>query len=194
MVRQHIQNLIATCPLKSVDTAKMWAAIKDVPFVWVENVQELMTYAPLGDGAVLSATQILVVQSEDHVSVTALLNPEDAGLSGLIGSQLGYVPKFILIEWALTSDTAGWREIVVCVGHYLFDEPFLKAAVEIATIDGSPVSAEDRAVLTTIPQASRVNLFATYAALRQRAMLIDRQLSPTDYAIRVMIPSNYGIQ
>ena len=68
------------------------------------------------------------------------------------------------------------------------------AQVEAVTIDGSPVADEDREVLRTQPQASRISLFATYAALRQRAMLIDRQLSVDDYLIRVMTPGHYGIQ
>jgi hypothetical protein len=194
MVKQHVKQLIATCPLSVIDTEKLWAAVKDVPFVWVENVQEILAYEPLASGVYVKSTHVLVVQSEDYISIVALLNPEEAGLSGLVSSQLGYVPKLIMIEWAVSSDSAGWREVVVCVGHHLFDEPFLEAKVEAVTIDGSPVADEDREVLRTQPQASRISLFATYAALRQRAMLIDRQLSVDDYLIRVMTPGHYGIQ
>lgn len=194
MVKQHVKQLIATCPLPVIDTDKLWAAVKDVPFVWVENVQEILAYEPLATGVHVKPTHVLVVQSEDYVSITAVLNPEEAGLSGLVSSQLGYVPKLIMIEWAVSSDSAGWREVVVCVGHHLFDEPFLEAKVEAVTLDGSTIADEDQEVLRTQPQASRISLFATYAALRQRAMLIDRKLSVDDYLIRVMIPGHYGIQ
>lgn len=194
MVKQHVKQLIATCPLASIDTDKLWAAVKDVPFVWVENVQDLMTYEPLAKGVHITTPQVLVVQSEDYASVTALLPAETSGVSGLISSQLGYVPKFILIEWAISNDSAGWREIVFCVGHHLFDEPLLDAKVEIATIDGSPLTVEDKEELRTTPHVNRVTLFATYAALRERAMLLDRKLSVDDYLIRVIVPGHYGIQ
>ena len=194
MAKQHVKQLIATCPLASIDTDKLWAAIKDVPFVWVENVQDVLAYEPIAKSAYVTTPQVLVVQAEDCISITALLPAETSGISGLISSQLGYVPKFVLIEWAVNNDSAGWREIVFCVGHHLFDEPLLDAKVEIATIDGSAVSDEDKEVLRTEPHVNRVTLFATYAALRQRAMLLDRKLSVDDYLIRVIVPGHYGIQ
>lgn len=194
MVKQHIKMMIESCPFQQVVIDKLWAAIEDVQFVWLENPAELMTYEPLAHSVKAASTHVLVIQNEDHVSVMALLNPEEAGLSGLVGSQLGYVPKSILLEWVLTSDTAGWREAIVCLGHHMFDEPLMDTKIGIATVSGTMVASEFKELLMNDPNANRISLFATYMGLRSRTMLIDRKLSPTDYSVRVLHAGHYGLQ
>lgn len=194
MVLEPLKELLSSTELKNFDGERVWNLLKDAHCSWIDNVGEFDGYRVLGTNETPTAPQLLVMQEGPVLAITGLVDVDKAGLATLLESQLGYVPRYAIMEWYLTPQGSVFREVIICLGHVCYDESFSQIQYALATVSGKPIPPQVAETFSDNSDISKAWCFVTIPALRKRGLLLEQHKVANMWSTQLMPIGAYGIQ
>lgn len=170
MILEPIKSLLEEAQISGVDTKALWECLEKAPITMIESLPELAEYAGM-EAMPPKTPYTIVVPTSNGMVVSVMFDVVAAGLTAILSRQLGYVPRFAILEWQIAHPQVMMQGVIVCVGNNAINESLTAAKEAVATFSGQPPPREYLEALAQNPLITKTWCYATVEALRTRGML-----------------------
>lgn len=183
MMLEPIKNLLEQSVLKNVDTVRLWEQIQTSHISFVESLSDLLEYRPLVCDTGLKIPHAIAINTPQGLSVSVMLDVVASGLTSLLESQLGYIPRYAVCEWILNPPQIAMQNLVVCIGHHTHSESLSNAVQALAVFSGQLPTVDVVQAIAENPLLNKAWCYSVLPALRSRGMLHEANIGTHQHPI-----------